>query len=269
MRARDVLLILACAAAFGACSPRSAPSHDASGTGSLDASAEFGSHEGCFLLRNLATGEELTWGTLCDQRVSPCSTFKIPNALIGLDTGAIEGPRHVFRYDGSERARPEWKKDMDLGEAIRVSCVPCFQELARAIGPDRMRSYVDRFGYGNRDTSGGIDRFWLSSSLAISPREQVDFLARLYRNELPVKKEIAETVQRLLVQEEGPGWSWSGKTGSCQSEGVPHGWFVGQVRNGEKEAVFATLMRGQGAFGRPARKISEELLRQHSWLPER
>ncbi|MBP7147573.1 MAG: class D beta-lactamase [Acidobacteria bacterium] len=232
----------------------------------IDAGPSFKGRAGCFLLLDLGSGESLTWGTLCDERSSPCSTFKIPNALIGLDSGVLEDERHVFRYDGQPRRRTEWNKDMQLGEALRTSCVPCFQELARAIGPERMRSYLDRFDYGNRDTSGGIDQFWLGNSLAISPREQLDFLARLYRDQLPVKPAAAATVRRLLVQEEAPGWSWSGKTGSCQFEGrPPHGWFVGHVHRGDRQAVFATFMRGEGAWGIEARAATAELLRQHGW----
>lgn len=44
--------------------------------------------------------------------------------------------------------------------------------LARRIGPVRMQHYVDAAEYGNRDLSGGLDQFWLTGNLRISPREQ-------------------------------------------------------------------------------------------------
>ena len=53
----------------------------------------------------------------------------------------------------------------------------------------REKEYLTRIQYGNADLSGGVDRFWLDGALRISAMEQVDFLRKLYRNELPFKVE--------------------------------------------------------------------------------
>jgi beta-lactamase class D len=47
----------------------------------------FSSRQGCFLLYNLTKDRyEVNYGgSVCDTRVSPASTFKIPNSLIDLD----------------------------------------------------------------------------------------------------------------------------------------------------------------------------------------
>ncbi|ASX27927.1 hypothetical protein BA173_03570 [Rickettsia sp. MEAM1 (Bemisia tabaci)] len=48
------------------------------------------------------------------------------------------------------------------------------------------------FSYGNQDTSGdkgknnGLTNAWLSSSLEISPEEQIAFLQKLAADQLPV-----------------------------------------------------------------------------------
>jgi beta-lactamase class D len=54
---------------------------------------------------------------------------------------------------------PDWNRDHTLASAIRFSVVWYFQEIARRIGAARMQRYVDAFQYGNRDLSGGVDRF--------------------------------------------------------------------------------------------------------------
>lgn len=75
------------------------------------------------------------------------------------------------------------------------------------------------------------DRFWLSSTLNITPRQQVEFLAKLWTNALPAKQEATDLVRRMLVLESGQGWQWAGKTGSCSVENesaLDHGWFVGE-----------------------------------------
>jgi beta-lactamase class D len=243
----------------------------AAGPVEVDFAELFGAREGCFVLRELGGSTLLQWGALCEQAFSPCSTFKIPNAVIGLDSGVLESDRHQFKYDGEPRRLDAWNRDMDLREAMSVSCVPCFQEVARAVGATRMQAALDAFAYGDRDISGGIDRFWLSSTLKITPRQQVEFLARLWTNALPAKHEATERVRRILVLESGPAWQWAGKTGSCSAankSALDHGWFVGEVESDGRRAVFATLIRGEGASGTEARPLARRLLAVSGWLPD-
>ena len=165
-------------------------------------------------------------------RTSPCSTFKIPNSLIGLETGVVSDASFVLPWDGVRRPREEWNRDHDLRSALSHSVVWYYQELARRVGPDRMQKWVSAFSYGNEDISGGIDRFWLGSSLRVSPDEQVDFLGRLHAGELPVSPRSVAIVKEILLQDApGPGIAYRGKTGSCQDPGAPqpHGWWVGSV----------------------------------------
>jgi beta-lactamase class D len=92
----------------------------------------------------------------------PASTFKIPNSLIAIETGYLEGESHVFKWDGQKRALPNWEQDLTLRQAFQLSCVPCYQQVAREIGPESMRRYLDSFNYGNIVfDSTQIDSFWL------------------------------------------------------------------------------------------------------------
>jgi beta-lactamase class D len=52
---------------------------------------------------------------------------------------------------------------------VRNSVYWYFQEMARRVGPTRMQTYLDRFQYGNRNISGGIDKFlgrWRTANLS-------------------------------------------------------------------------------------------------------
>ncbi len=115
----------------------------------------------------------------------PASTFKIPNAIIGLETGVIKDERQIFKWDGKPRAMKQWESDLTLRNAIQVSAVPVFQQIAREIGEARMQKYLNHFLYGNSNISGGIDKFWLEGQLRISAVNQVTFLESLYLNNLP------------------------------------------------------------------------------------
>lgn len=216
-------------------------------------------YEGCFLLADLEGKTVFRSGDACGERFAPCSTFKIPNSIIGLETGAIEADT-VMKWDGKKKYLKVWEQDHDLASAIRNSVVWYYQEIARRVGAETMRTYLDRFDYGNQDMSGGLTRFWLDSSLKISADEQIGFLVKLYNDRLPVSKESMATVREILHHSAGEGWQISGKTGSSGSQGVSDGWWVGYVRQGETERLFATRIRGQGAWGPDARSLTLELL---------
>jgi len=177
------------------------------------------------------------------ERTPPCSTFKIPNALISLGAGAVTVednaiPRDREAVPAQEWWPAHWDEDQDLRSAIHYSVVWYFQELARRVGAETMQRRLDEIGYGNRDISGGLDRFWLSSSLAISADEQAAFLVRLVNGELPFDPaHVAYVHDALRLDADGePGaagsWALYGKTGACNlSEDAETwvGWLVGWV----------------------------------------
>jgi len=228
----------------------------------------FEGREGCFILQGGgATRPFERLGTLCAERVSPCSTFKIPNSLIGLETGVLADENAVLPWDGVKRSRTEWNRDHTLASAIRVSTVWYYQELARRVGAERMQKLLSAIPYGNADISGGIDTFWLGRSLRISPDEQVTFLERLRRSQLPFSERSQRIVRDILVQESPGPIAYRGKTGSCGFDGEKdHGWWVGWVEKDGKATVFAMLVRGREAFGPLARRLTEAQLRKRGLL---
>jgi len=113
------------------------------------------------------------------QRFLQASTFKIPNALIGLEVGSITDENEVFRWDGKPKPYAAWERDQTLETGMRDSVVWMFQEIARRTGKERMKEWLDRLDYGNKDMTGGIDLFWLQGGLRVSAMEQVDFLRKL------------------------------------------------------------------------------------------
>jgi beta-lactamase class D len=109
------------------------------------------------------------------KRFSPASTFKVPNSLIALHPGVVD-EKQVLRWDGKDRGRAEWSRDHTLESALRVSCVWCYQVLARRIGAARYRELLTRIGYGNARVGREVTTFWLDGSLQISALEQIAFL---------------------------------------------------------------------------------------------
>jgi len=205
---------------------------------------------------------------LCQQRVLPASTFKIANALIGLETGVIADADFVIPWDGVQREFADWNRDHTLRSAIAASAVPYFQELSRRVGAAREAHWTRALVYGNGDTGSAarVDEFWLEGPLAISAVEQVSFLRRFARGELPVSSRSLAVVRAILVLAEHDGTVLRGKTGWARPhQRDQHGWFVGFVERGHERAYVAVLVRpGPGqddaSFLSARRRVAEHAL---------
>lgn len=173
------------------------------------------------------------------RRVVPASTFKIPNALIALETAVVSDEREVIAWDGEVRTVEAWNRDHTLASAFKASAVWFYQEVARRVGEERMAEWVERLGFGNADISGGIDRFWLDGGLRISADEQVTFLRRLNRGELPVSARSVGIVREMMRMEQTETYTLRGKTGWAPLAGVHHGWLVGWVEKPDGIRYFA------------------------------
>lgn len=175
----------------------------------------------------------------------PASTFKILNSLIALETKVIPDELAILTWDGIERELPEWNRDLNMKEAIKLSAVWFYQVLARRVGFDRMQKWVADVGYGNQQigTKTDIDKFWLSGKLRITPQAQIQFLRRLERGELPFSKRSMAIVKNILIEEQTPDYTLRGKTGwaGFGSKTEPQiGWYVGYLERGKNVYFFAT-----------------------------
>jgi beta-lactamase class D len=219
-----------------------------------DLAAYFRRFPGTFVLYDLKNDRYLRHDAArAARRVPPYSTFKIPNSLVGLETGVIADADFLIKWDarkypryGSVEPFVHWWQDHTLRTAFRRSVLWYYQELATRVGAVRMKARVEGLGYGNRDTSGDLTRFWLSGGpLRISADEQVEFLKALYKEELPVSRRAQRVVKEIMLLEETPAYKLSGKTGGGPfGEGKSLGWFVGYLETEGNVYFFATQIEG-------------------------
>lgn len=207
---------------------------------------------GSFILLDLKTGLYKEYNnSISSIRYSPCSTFKITNSLIGIESGVAENENYLIKYD-SMKTPPEpwwhtgepqknWRQDQTMRRAIKNSVVWYYQELARRIGNANMTKYLRQIDYGNNDISSGIDNFWLCGSLKISAEEQVEFLKKLYNNQLMgFSIRTQEIVKGIILNESTDYYRLYGKTGSgdCWNDKVI-GWYVGFLETESNTYIFA------------------------------
>jgi beta-lactamase class D len=195
----------------------------------------------------------------CATRLSPASTYKIPHALIGLETGAITEST-VEKWDGVRRPdQPKWNQDHTVLSAMRPSVLWFFQKMAPRIGAAGAHEWLERFAYGNSDTSGPITQYWVNGRLRISPGEQLAFLSKFYGGALPVKQTYVDRLKGALQQAPGTvenargvhtlaaqwrdGVSLNSKTGASTIEsGESVSWLVGQLMVDGRTLTFATAV---------------------------
>jgi beta-lactamase class D len=219
---------------------------------------------GTFVLQDLSCGRDLKYNeTNFSNQDSPFSTFKILHSLIALQTGVLKDENSVIKWDGTIYPTEEWNKDQTLKSALKNSVVWYFQETARKIGRETMQSYLNRVNFGNKIIGDKIDWFWLDDSLKISVSEQLEFITKLYKEELPFDKKVIRTVKKVIINEDGDGYILSGKTGTSDPSRQPClGWYVGYIESNKKVYSFVTKIEGNSeARGPKAKEITCNILK--------
>lgn len=194
-------------------------------------------------------------------RFLPASTFKIPNSLIGFETGVISDPHEVFIWNGTDYGYQAWNKDLSLRDAFRLSAVWVYQEIARRVGRESMEYWLQEINYGNMLTGPHIDKFWLEGDIAISPVEQIVILRKLQAGQLPFKTENQKLVKEIMLIKQTDTHHLYAKTGWAARIKNSIGWYVGFVETPFDTWFFALNIDMQKPSDQDARiAISMEIL---------
>lgn len=173
-------------------------------------------------------------------RFLPASTFKVPNALIALDSGAVKDIEEVIPYGGAKEYFKNWEQDMTLPQAVKTSNVAVFHTIAKRIGLETYRDKLSAFDYGNANPGDSIDnRFWLNGPIKISPLEQVMFFRKLVAGEFPISDHSFQLVRSMIKIEETNGYTIFAKSGWAGPEDPQTGWWVGWVEKDGLNYPFA------------------------------
>ena len=170
----------------------------------------------------------------------PASTFKMLNALIGLQHGKAT-TNEIFKWDGKKRSFSAWEKDMTLGQAMQASAVPVYQELARRIGLELMQQEVQRIQFGNQQIGQQVDNFWLVGPLKVTPKQEVQFVSALAREQLAFDPQVQQQVKVMLLLQEQQAYRLYAKSGWGMDVEPQVGWLTGWVKTPQSEIVAFSL----------------------------
>ncbi|MEX5444357.1 OXA-134 family carbapenem-hydrolyzing class D beta-lactamase [Acinetobacter schindleri] len=199
----------------------------------------------------------------------PASTFKMLNALIGLQHGKAT-TNEIFKWNGKKRSFAAWEKDMTLGQAMQASAVPVYQELARRIGLELMQQEVQRIQFGNQQIGQHIDNFWLVGPLKITPEQEVEFISALAREQLAFDPRVQQQVKAMLLLQERQAYRLYAKSGWGMDVEPQVGWLTGWVETPQDEIVaFSLNMQMQSNMDPAIRlKILQQALAELGLYPK-
>jgi beta-lactamase class D len=203
--------------------------------------------EGCFTMLNNSDGKVTVYNMELDtMRFLPASTFDIIGTLISLQTGVAADENMVIKWDGVIRPNSNWNKDLTLTQAFKSNSLPHFQEIARRIGKDTLKQWVDSLAYGNRNVSGPVDSFWQNNTLKISPDEQLGLLKRIYFDQLPFRKSVHQSVRDLMQQVDNTQYKLSYHTGlGIDQNNNSIGWLAGWIEENRHVYFFVSLVKSK------------------------
>jgi len=221
----------------------------------IDLSDIFNSINGCAVLYSPKNNQYLYYNkTICEQEVSPFSTFKIISALLGLDNGVVNNESSTMNYNGTKYPNPKWNKNLTLKEAFQSSCIWYFKQIVDTIGANKMQEALNDLQYGNRDitqwqgsginTFEDLNGFWLDSSLKISPIEQVQVLSKIFEEKSKFVSSNIEVLKSIMLIDDDGIKKIYGKTGT----GNGKAWFVGFSEENDIKEYFAIYLYDDKQF---------------------
>lgn len=228
-----------------------------------DLSAYFGDYSGCFVLYDCANN---IWRIHNMEqalvRISPNSTYKIYDALFGLEEGVITPGNSLLAWNGEYYPYAAWNTDHTLPSAMHSSVNWYFQRLDEQMGAATVNSYIQEIGYGNQDLSDDFPAYWLESSLRISAVEQVELLTKLYRNDLNFNPAHINAVKTSLLLSSTETGTLYGKTGTGRVDHSDvNGWFIGCMETNDNTFFFAANIQAkEHATGSIAADITRTIL---------
>ena len=229
----------------------------------VDFSKYFGKYEGSFVLYDLRNDvwsiHDIEHAML---RVAPDSTYKIYDALFGLEEGVITPQDSFIAWNGENYPFEAWNADQTLQSAMASSVNWYFQSVDEQLGTTSVYDYIKEIGYGNENMSGDFSTYWMESSLKISPIEQVELLTQLQNNNFGFAPENINAVKDSICLSSSDAGTFYGKTGTGRVDGQDvNGWFIGYIETADNTYFFATNIGADSdATGGNATEITMSIL---------
>ncbi len=229
----------------------------------IDLNSEFEEYKGSFVLYDSSKDAWTIYNKEAAlEQITPNSTYKIYDALLGLESGIITPEQSKMTWNGEECPFDAWESDQNLNSAMHSSVNWYFQRIDHITGADTIKSFLQNISYGNQQIGNNLDLYWTDFSLKISPIEQVELLRNFYQNDFKFSNDNINAVKNAILIDDTPTGTLSGKTGTGRVDDKDtNGWFIGYIEKSGHVYYFATNIQGTtNTTGSVAREISLSVL---------
>jgi beta-lactamase class D len=212
-----------------------------------------------------------------DSAYQPAATFDILESLIAVqngvakDSGAIifTNDSMAIKVDSAHPAPPGYTIPHTLRECFQTSGldgdVP-FVYLARALGRDTLKKWIDSLQYGNKELGQGDNPFWLNNQLKINSDEQLGLMKKLYFDQLPFFQRSQRIVRQLFSAESNSNYQLYYKLANQHTEdGHAIGWVLGWIEENKHPYFFVVNLESANPnkdLGAAGLSITKSILRQ-------
>ena len=230
----------------------------------VDYSDSFNGIQGCAVFYNPTDKVYDFYNSeLCEEEIPPYSSFKIINTLLGLSQNVVTSADSKLGYDGTIYWREQWNKDITLKEAFKESCVWYYEKIMDSLDKEYVQQVLNDLQYGNCDITAwdesGHNVFWISSSLKISPIQQVEVLSNIFEGKTSFNSSHVELLKDFMLVDSNENYSIYGKTGSASKRNA---WFTGFFEKDNERTYFAVRLddETQELAGSVAKSIALDII---------
>lgn len=125
-----------------------------------DLSSYFKNYEGSFVLFDSNRDSWIVYDMEhATHRISPDSTYKIYDALWGLEENIITPQNSLLMRDGKDYPFEAWNTDLTLDSAMAASANWYFHTIDERLSLTRIQNYLNKIEYGNKDITGGLSSY--------------------------------------------------------------------------------------------------------------
>lgn len=197
--------------------------------------------EGSIVISNMDGSKKHIYNdSRAEEKYTVASTFKILNTLIAIQENIVPSGYHRFIWDGKKRGIQTWNQDQNLESAFKVSCVWCYQDIARKVGHRKYKDYLQKYKYGELPENFAITEFWLDGTLGLNSHEQINFLKQVYTETPPFSRKSYKSLKEIMLVEKSSEYSIYAKSGWAPNVESPVGWYIGYVESLGETWFFVT-----------------------------
>ena len=179
------------------------------------------------------------------------STSKIIWSIIGLEEKLIKSQDDIVVWDSIKYPRQNlfdksWAKNQTIVTALNQSVNWYYFDLLSLMTPEMVEKYLNNLDYKKGYKVEKVHYFGLTANIKKSALDQIDFLKRLYSNNIGISEKTLEIIKKGLIHQKTDDYIIYSKGGLGPVDSQKQiGWYIGFVEKGKDVYFFALYVENK------------------------